>query len=138
MGAANKVQGNKITGIKVLKKTKSCLSLVKMRSSLIRFYKKVFFSNLNISRGVFISIAPFFNVCKHPLFPCIFYSNRTFLGTFLYFYILEPENNILKTLFPKTFSTGHFQCQNLGLYFRKLFSQNFFGGHRSTRSFCCN
>ena len=38
MGAANKVSGNKITGIKVLKK--KVLSLGKKRSSLGRFHKK--------------------------------------------------------------------------------------------------
>ena len=63
MGAANKVSGNKTTGIKVLKKIipkkktkKKVLNLVKMRSSLRRLHKKDFSSvhlHIEYSQGCF-------------------------------------------------------------------------------------
>ena len=90
MGAANKVSGNKITGNKVLKKKypkkrrkktkkkspKSCENEVKSKTfSWKRLFTHLYFE---YSHGCFNYYCPFLHCCKHPLFTCIFYYNRTF------------------------------------------------------------
>ena len=63
-GAANQVSGNKITGIKVLKKEVLCLE--KMRSSLKGFHKKKLFTKTRL-RGVLhgpLSVETVFFKCK--------------------------------------------------------------------------
>ena len=133
MGAANKVSGNKIRVIKVLKK--KVLSLEKMSSSLRRFHLSIL-CILNIARGVFNIKSLFFHGCKHPLFQCIFHFQRTFFPTTFCIksYWNQKKSQKIKsqigrTLFPEIFfqelfSTGFFQCQNLGLYFRKHFEES--------------
>ena len=73
---ANKVSGNKITGIKApcgkyIQEKKSCESLVEMRSSLRHFIKRTFvlcIYILNIAKGV-SNIKPLFlDGCKHRFF----------------------------------------------------------------------
>ena len=83
MGAANKVSGNKITGIKVL--MKKVRSLVNMRSSLRRFYKKDFFSeNLHIeySQECFFINFPFFCMVVNILCSHAFSTKTFFRGHF--------------------------------------------------------
>ena len=133
MGADNKVSGNKITGIKILKK--KVLNLVKMRSSLRRFYKKDFFLS-------FISIALFCKVvnilCSHHFL----LKQDFFPGTFLYKIILEPEKKVLKNkvskrkdFIPKTFYFMEFFPQDFfnakiqDFISENFFSQNFFGSY---------
>ena len=102
---------------------KKVLSLGKMRTIL--FHKKDFFLCIcifNIDRGVFNVKSQFFHVLKTLCSVC------SFLGTFLYKIIQEPvkkilENKVSLTLF---FICRTFQCQNLGLYFRKLFLRDLF------------
>jgi len=98
-GCQFNVSGNKIIGIKVLKKIytkKKVPSLVKMRSS----------------RGVFIEKTFFKSCCnkKH---------RKSQNGMTLF-----P-----KTFISRIFSIKLFKCQNVGLCFQKLFFRKLFGGY---------
>ena len=110
MGAANKVSGNKITGIKVLKKIypkkknkKKVQSLVKMRPSLRRLHKRdilcIFILNiardvLNINRPCFCMVVNI--LCSHAFFTMIelFFERRFCINHTG----LEPEKKSLITI----------------------------------------
>ena len=123
-----------------------------MRLSLRSFHKKDFLfciNLLNIARGVF-SIKALFSMVVNILCSYAFSTSRgLFPGTFLYKIILEPEKKSEKNKASKwqdfisrdflclqgLFSTGLFQCQNLGLHFRKKnFQRTFFGGYQGEHS----
>jgi len=115
------------------------ISLVKMRSSLRCFYKKDFYLSIctfNISSVFLYQLPLFLHGCKNPI--CS-YAFSTKIGLFFRRHfcinsywnqkkVLENKVSCSRTLFPKNFcfkdfySTGLFYCQNVGHYFRKLFS----------------
>ena len=145
MGAANKVSGNKITGNKVLKKIQPKKKNSKKKSP--KSYEDVFIIKRFFYASVFrmqpwvflISIALFLHGCKHPLFPCIFYYNKTFFrGRFcmkLYWSqkkVLENKvSNFLRLFNKRTFFHRSFSVRNIRTFFRKLVSKNFMTMNRA-------
>ena len=104
--------GNKITGIKVLKKKWGQVWDVYIKRSFLPYI-----CILNIARGAFNINPLFFHCWKHPNCSHAFLTIKgLFPVTYLYEIILEPEKKSKngRTLFPETF------------YFKNFFPQAFF------------
>ena len=129
MGAANKISGNKIKGIKVLKK--KVIYLGKIRSSL-RHFNEMDFSSLHLQsywiyQRVFLISSLMFSIVVNMLFPCIFHCKRTFCEDFLIWNYTETRKKVQKIkslnglFISRTFFHRTFLVPNeIYLYWRSL------------------